>query len=305
MFPTLIGAALTNVPISALPSTLQPFYPAAQAIAAGAGKIGLLTAAATGRYYDEYPENIRMVGASFNTSIGATGITLQGEFSVKQNVPLQVDDVELLFATLSSLTPTFGANNQINAQEGSTYLGQYNREVRGYRRHRVVTAQSTVTKVFGPTLGADQLTLVAEGGGVWVNLPNKDILRYDGPGTFTAGSATAMTNTGFGTIPATPASAFADSFSWGYQILAKLDYTNAFHGVNFSPSLAFVHDVKGVTPLPLANFIEGRKSVNLAAEFTFQNAWALEFRYVNYTGAGRYNLINDRDYVATTLKYSF
>ncbi|HNC23958.1 MAG TPA: DUF1302 domain-containing protein [Opitutaceae bacterium] len=302
---TLIGAALTNVPISALPSTLQPFYPAAQAIAAGAGKIGLLTAAATGRYYDEYPENIRMVGASFNTSIGATGITLQGEFSVKQNVPLQVDDVELLFATLSSLTPTFGANNQINAQEGSTYLGQYNREVRGYRRHRVVTAQSTVTKVFGPTLGADQLTLVAEGGGVWVNLPNKDILRYDGPGTFTAGSATAMTNTGFGTIPATPASAFADSFSWGYQILAKLDYTNAFHGVNFSPSLAFVHDVKGVTPLPLANFIEGRKSVNLAAEFTFQNAWALEFRYVNYTGAGRYNLINDRDYVATTLKYSF
>ncbi len=55
---TLIGAALTGVPAAALPPSLQPFYPAAQSIAAGAGKIGLLTAAAAGRYFDEYPEAI-------------------------------------------------------------------------------------------------------------------------------------------------------------------------------------------------------------------------------------------------------
>ena len=61
----------------------------------------------------------------------------------------------------------------------------------------------------------------------------------------------------------------------------------------------------GNTPLPLGNFVSGRKSVNLSAEFTFQNAWALEIRYVNFFGAGRYNLLSDRDYVSTTLKYSF
>jgi len=297
---TLIGAALTNVPIANLPATLQPFYPAAQSIAAGASKIGLLTAAATGRYFNEYPENIRMLGVSFNTSLANTGISWQGEFSVKDHVPLQVDDVELLFATLSSLTPTFGANNQIGS-----YLGQYNTEVPGFRRHRVVTTQSTLTKVFGPVLGSQQFTLVGEAGGVWVNLPDKSVLRYDGPGTFTAGSPSAMVNTGFGAIPPTAASGFADSFSWGYQILAKLDYTNVFAGVNLSPSIAFAHDVKGNTPLPLGNFIEGRKSINVAAEFTYQNAWALEIRYVSYSGAGAYNLLSDRDYVATTLKYSF
>ena len=245
---TLLGAAFTNVPVGALPPSLQPFYPAAQSIAAGAGKVGLLQAAATGRYFTEYPEDIHMVGVSFNTSIGSTGISWQGEASLKNDVPLQVDDVELLFATLSSLNPVFGANNQIG-----NYLGQLNTEIPGYRRHRVWTAQTTLTKVFGPTLGAQQFTLLGEVGGVWVNLPSKDVLRYDAPGTFTSGNAAAMVNTGFGTIPSTPSSAFADSFSWGYQLLAKLDYNSLFSGVNVSPSVAFSHDVSGNTPLPLGN----------------------------------------------------
>lgn len=297
---TLLGAALTNVPIGALPANLQPFYPTAQAIAAGAGKLGLLQAAATGRYFTEYPENIHMFGASFNTALGRTGISWQGEFSIRNAVPLQVDDVELLFATLSSLNPVFGANNQIG-----NYLGKLNFELPGYRRHTVTTAQTTLTKVFGPVVGAQQFTLLGEVGGVWANLPSKDVLRYDGPGTFTSGNAAAMVNTGFGTIPPTPASAFADSFSWGYTVLARLDYNNVFAGVNMTPTIAFSHDVTGNTPLPLGNYIAGRKSLNLSAEFTFQNAWSLEVRYVNFFGASHYNLISDRDFVSTTLKYSF
>jgi len=78
---------------------LQPFYPAAEQIAAGAEQVGFLTAAATGSYFVEYPKDIDMFGASFNTDLGTTGISLQGEISYKRNVPLQVDDVELLFAT--------------------------------------------------------------------------------------------------------------------------------------------------------------------------------------------------------------
>jgi len=76
-------------------------------------------------------------------------------------------------------------------------------------------------------------------------------------------------------------------------------------GVNISPTLAFTHDVSGTTPLPLGNYIHGRKSVNLAVEFTYRNAWSLELRYVNFFGGSRYNLLGDRDYVTSTLKYSF
>jgi hypothetical protein len=298
--PTLLGAALTGVPASALPANLQPFYPAAAQIAAGAGKIGLLTAAATGRYFAEYPEGLNMYGVSFNTSLGSTGISWQGEVSLKQDVPLQVDDVELLFAALSTLAPQFGANNQIG-----NYLGQYNRELPGFRRHNVWTAQTTMTKVFGPSLGAQQFTLLGEVGGVWANLPSKDTLRYDAPGTFTAGNQSEMNGTGFPQFAATPNNAFADSFSWGYQLLGRLEYNNVLPNITVLPTVAFTHDVSGTTPLPLANFVQGRKSVTVAVEFIYRNAWSAELRYVNFFGAGRYNLLGDRDYVATTIKYSF
>ena len=302
---TLLGAAFTNVPAAALPASLQPFYPSAVSIVGGAKKVGLLKAAATGRYFVEYPENIHMVGASFNTDIGTTGISLQGEVSYKYHVPLQVDDVELLFATLSALDSpggsVFGANNQIGS-----YAGQFNTYVRGYRPLDVWQAQSTATKVFGPMLGASQLTVVAEAGVTWVpNLPDKSILRFDGSGTATAGDASEMINTGNGAFPATPASAFPDRISWGYQVVGKLDYNNLFAGINVSPSLGFARDVKGNTPLPLGNFLQNRKTLTLGGDFTLQNRWAVELRYVRYYGGGAFNLLADRDYVSATMKFSF
>ena len=151
-----------------------------------------------------------------------------------------------------------------------------------------------------------QFTLVGEVGITDVpNLPDKSTLRFDGAGTATAGSAAEMINTGNGTVPATPNSAFPDRISWGYQVVGKLDYNNAFAGINFSPSLGFAHDVKGNTPLPLGNFVQSRKTLTVGADFTFQNQWTFELRYVNYFGAGEYNLISDRDYVSATMKYSF
>ena len=276
-----------------------------RALITGAQTVALLNTAATSRYFIEYPENIRMLGVSFNTSIGKTGIAWQGEVSYKHGVPLQIDDVELLFATLSTLSPTYGApNNQLGS-----FLGQYNTEIGGYRRKDVWTTQTTLTKTFGPMIGASQFILLGEVGGLYVpNLPSKDELRFDGMGTFTSGSQTAMNNTASpGSIPftATPYSAFADRFSWGYQIVGRLEYNNVFAGVNLNPSIAFVHDVQGNTPLPLGNFVAGRKSINLVTEFSWHNSWSLELRYVNFFGAGRYNLLADRDYVSSTLKYSF
>jgi hypothetical protein len=301
----LIVLSQTN-PSALTPTQLATLQaPQTQAAINGARSIALLTAAATGRYFIEYPEDIQLFGASFNTSLGQTGIAWQGEVSFKHNVPLQLDDVELLFATLSALSPTFGSpNNQIGS-----FLGQYGREIPGYRREDVWTAQTTFTKILGPQLGASQVTLLTEIGAVSVpGLPDANTLRFDGPGTFTSGSQAAMTGTtspGSPVLLATAEDDFADDFSWGYQVLARLEYTNVFAGVNVLPTIAFVHDVSGNTPLPLGNFVEHRKSINLVAEFVWQNAWSFELRYVNFFGGGRTNLLNDRDYVATTLKYSF
>ena len=62
----------------------------------------------TARYIFEYPEDIQLYGMSFNTEIGATGISLQGEVSYRRDVPLQVDDVELLLAGLTPARPSLG-----------------------------------------------------------------------------------------------------------------------------------------------------------------------------------------------------
>lgn len=314
---TLVGLLIQNgVPPANAPATATTLLttyatnpslltPTQLALVNGARTVTLLNVAATGRYFVEYPEDIKMFGLSFNTSLGNTGIAMQGEVSYKKDVPLQIDDVELLFATLSALSPTYGSPNN---QMGS-YLGQYETEIPGYRRKDVWTGQTTLTKTFGHFLGASQSTLIGEIGGIYVpGLPSKDELRFDGAGTFTSGNQTAMNNTatpGSAPFNATPYSAFADPFSWGYQLVGRLEYTNVFAGINITPALAFVHDVKGNTPLPLGNFVAGRKSINLVAEFSWQNAWSLEVRYVNFFGAGRYNLIADRDYVASTLKFSF
>ena len=292
-------ATLTPVEIGTLQAAQT------QAAIAGAKKLAFLTASATGRYFIEYPDDISLVGVSFNTTLGKTGVSLQGEISYKASQPLQVDDVELLFAAMSALdTPggtVFGANNQLG-----NYAGHLATEVSGYKRYDVWQAQVTATKLFGRLFGASQWSLVGEVGAISVpGLPAKDVLRFDGPGTYTSGSAAFMTNTGNGQFAATPYKGFADRFSWGYQLAAKFDYNNLFAGVNMSPSLSFAQDVGGNTPLPLGNFVSGRRTLSLGLEFTYQNKWSLDLRYVNYAGAGPFNLIHDRDFVASTIKYSF
>jgi hypothetical protein len=304
---TLEGAALTGVPAAALPPSLQPFYPQAQAIAGAAfndpavnaqKSLAFLIAAATGNYLTEFPKDIHLYGASFNTSV--KGIALQGELSYRPNQPLQVDDVELLFAALSPLNPAYGPNNQLG-----NYAGQFGTYISGYRRNAVWTGQITATRVGGGILGAQQSTLLAEAGFVHADLPAKGTLRYDGSGTYVSGSPSEMINTGNGAAGFDPASAFADSFSWGYQLVGRLDYNNVFAGVNVAPLLVFTHDVNGNTPLPMGNFVHNRKSITIGAEFTLRNAWAFDIRYVNFFGGGRFNLLGDRDYVSCNLKYSF
>jgi hypothetical protein len=304
----LIGASLGDPAATAALGALTPLQgllPTVAGVSSQYSQLELLTRAATGRYLIEFPEDIRLYGASFNTSLA--GIALQGEVSYRDNQPLQVDDVELLFASLSPLSSRFAANNQLSLAAPAPYT--LNSYISGYRRLKVWTGQMTATWVGRGFLGAEQTTLLAEAGFVNADLPAKSTLRFDGPGSFVGGDLNYMNNSGNNASgklpPSEPASAFADPFSWGYQLVGRLDYNNVYRGVNVSPLVVFSHDVGGNTPLPLGNFVHGRKTITVGAEFTFQNAWAFDLRYVNFFGAGRYNLLGDRDYVSCNLKYSF
>ncbi len=273
----IISARTGRVPTSTNPQVAQAQY------------VG------SARYFAEYPEDIKLLGTSFNTSLPG-GFSFAGEFTYRMDQPLQVDDVELLYAALSPINP---------AAFGRSQLGRFgfNQDISGYRRKDVSTAQFSLTKAIGQVLGADQAVVLGEVGftKVW-DMDGEGRLRYEGPGTYTSGNPFF---TGARIQPYTTTSGFADSFSWGYRLLARLEYNNVIGGVNLVPTVAFAHDVSGTTPAPLSTFVEGRKAITLGLTATYLNSWAADIGYTMFFGGGDNNLLHDRDYASVALRYSF
>ncbi|MDH3869620.1 MAG: DUF1302 domain-containing protein, partial [Desulfuromonadales bacterium] len=165
------------------------------AVLAGDPRTGLPSAylineyAQTAQYKVEYPEDIKVFGVSFNTALDSIGASLQGEYSYHKDAPLQVDDVELLLAALSPLgniNPLFPfSDNQLTNGE-NLGLDTY---VRGYEEKDVSQLQVTMTKLFGPTFGADQFVMVGEAGVTHVHgMPSKSNMRFESAGTYVTGN---------------------------------------------------------------------------------------------------------------------
>lgn len=258
----------------------------------------------SGRYFIEYPEDINLYGLSWNTMLPA-GVAFQGELSYRDNMPLQIDDVEILFAGLSPLNVLIAEPYlRFVSQLGQAAPGEY---LRGYERHEVSQLQFTFTKVIGPGnfLAADQIATVAEFGAtqVW-DLPSLDVLAYQGDGTDTGCGPDAAT--GNGRNPYTSCVGFPTQFSWGYRLAMRADYNSvAGKAINLAPRIAFNHDVNGTSPGPGGNFLEDRKSATLGVEANYLNRWVFDVSYTAFMGGGIYNLTSDRDFFAVTAKYSF
>ena len=268
--------------------------------------------AATASYFLTYPEDIELLGASFNTQLGRTGIALQGEVSHRWRVPLQVDDVELLYAALTplrllpaapQLAPLIGLGRLLAATNQVGAYG-FSQEISGYRRFETTQVQVTGTKAFSQVFWADQMVLVGEvGWGTVHDLPDQTVLRLEAPGTYVTGNQVHQTA---GIQPGTePASASPTSSAWGYVLAGRFEYNNAIGAVNMTPRFSFAQDVNGISPGPGGNFLEGRKAVTIGLAFQYRFNWEFDVSYTDFFGADRYNLINDRDFVAANIKYSF
>jgi hypothetical protein len=307
---------------------------------AQAQNIGTYEYGKTAGYFEEFPQDIKMIGASFNGEIKATGTAIQGEVAFRHNVPLQLDDVELLYAALTpfeagianllsnglvvphpgtcpknSPTPISDCN-----QLGVFGLGQ---TIRGWELKNTWQAGFTATQTFANVLGASQAVLVAEAAADYVpGLENKYSggpegfgLRYDGPGTNLSGNPNLG---GYPEFPAVngqcvtpgfqcvePGSAFPDKFSWGYVIAGRLEYANLVAAWDILPHATWSQDVHGVSPGPGGNFVQGRHAATVGVGADLQKTWDLDVSYTRFGGAGQYNLLNDRSFVAASIKYSF
>ncbi len=253
-------------------------------------------------YFTEYPEDIEMFGLSFNSGIGFW--SLSGELTYRPDLPLQIDDVEILFGALTPLNPLIPAPvNRYKSQLGQFAPGA---EIQGYKELDSWQLQATTTRVWGPDtfLRAGQVAFVAEVGFNAVpDLPPLSELRFNGSGTDTGGGPDVTT--GDFNNPVTETNGFADDFSWGYRMLVRADYYNALGSWTVSPRIAFGHDVDGTTPGPGGAFIDGRRQLTAAVAFNLLNEWIVDVSYTDYSGGGQYNLLQTRDFFSASVSYSF
>jgi hypothetical protein len=253
-------------------------------------------------YNAVYPEDIRLYGVSFNTSL-ESGLAVSGEVSYRPNLPVQINITDLLPATLLQAS---SPATELLLPGGASNSANFNQEVQGYTRLPVTQAQVTLTRFFSQVLGADQLKLVSEFG--YVHVANLDALRYGrsaalGPGTPIGGGA--CNSSPLVTNQYCTDKGFVTADSWGYRLVSQLDYSNLLPAVVISPSLAFRHDVDGYSYQPAGPFEEGQMATTLGLQAVYLDRYKANASWTSFFGSNDYSTVNDRDYLALSVSMSF
>lgn len=267
--------------IAAIATTARGLPPAFRTPFVSLGLLG------TGSYFLDYPEDIRLYGASFSTTL-PTGTAWQGEISYRPNMPLQINTVDTTGWLASGIGGALAVGNV------SAALAQAGQAHRGYNRKEVTQLQTTFTHFIDQVLGAERMTLVGEIGYTRIGgLESLDKVRYGRDaiyGGYNDASAIAMNGR----------HGFYTSGSWGYRARGILDYNNVFAGINLKPNVAWSHDVDGYGPV----FNEGAKAISIGLDAEYQNTYTTSLSYTNFFG-GDYNTLVDRDFLAVSFGVSF
>lgn len=275
-----------------------------------------LIVAGNSQYFVEYPEDIRLYGLSFSTTL-PTGTAWSGELSYRPNAPVQLNTTDILFAGVGPL----GVPPYSNA---SVLQGAPDQDLHGYRRKEITQFQTTLTHFFDQVMGASRLTVVGEVGVTHIGgLESANKARYGrdpvfGPGplpdsgpfnTCQLLNGSTLGNSGLNSSTANlnrkcENDGYATTTSWGYRARAIWDYNDVFAGVNLRPNVAWSHDVSGYSPGPGANFEEGRKAISLGLDAEYQNTYTASLSYTNFFD-GKYSTVDDRDFVALSFGVNF
>ncbi len=237
-----------------------------------------------GSYSLTYPEDIRLYGMSFSTTL-PTGTAWSGEISYRPNAPVQINTTDLTRALLNPIAP---GTSPVASAAGA--------ENRGYNRKEITQIQTTLTHFFDQVMGAERFTVVGEVGFSHVgNLESTSELRYGRDPIYGTPDDAAQ-------LAAYGTHGFVTSNSWGYRLRGIWDYNNVFAGVNLRPNLSWSHDVDGYGPNGVFN--EGAKAVSVGIDADYQNTYTSSLSYTNFFG-GDYNTLTDRDFVALSFGVNF
>lgn len=227
------------------------------------------------RYFLAYPEDIRLYGLSFASTL-ASGSLWRGEFSLRPDAPLQ---------------PAIGEGLASGAVQPA------------WRRHAVSQLQSSLEHHFDQVMGASRLSLVGEL--AWLHVGGLHG-RYGrdplfGPGPQAGGGCPLAPGA---TTRYCESEGFTTGDAWGYRLQALWEYPRAFAGIDLRPRLGWAHDVAGHSPAPEATFVEGRKALTLGLTAEYRGSYSASLAYTDFFG-GRYSTLGDRDYLSLALGLRF
>ncbi len=352
-----LGAVLGALPNQTALNALQLLDPTgcgvpAQNLAAAGGVPGATLAPSTGerdplpvgsiRYFIEYPEDVRVYGFSFNTTLGDWAWS--GEYAFRDNLPIQVHTTDIVFAGLQpafpeqdySLAPIATLPGRrtavpdfVSGYRGVEYgPGDY---VQGFERFKVGQLGTTFLKTIGGDnpIGASQIIVLLELGMTQVfDMPDISELQFQGAGVNTHVSGGADGTAGINprdvrTDPNDPSTngtdptlrqnptahpdlaGYGTEISYGYRLVTLTRFDSAFAGINLELLAALFHDVEGVAPGLGQNFIEDRKQILAGLRWDYLSKYTGELRYTWFTGTHTRDAAHDRDNLLLFLGYQF
>jgi len=243
-------------------------------------------------YYTEWPENIRMLGLTFETTF--KGGTAFGELTYRPNQPLQFNAADLLNAVVSDTSPTL-LRDRANALPPGGILT-------GFERHKAVQLQLGAVGQVPGVLGAAGMNWGAEVVYKAIpDLPDPDVLRFGRSDVFGQGPVNGVCPP-----PAVPSQCTSDGYvsrsAWGFRTVLGLRYANVAEGVDLIPSMLFGLDMSGWSGD--GAIVQGRRLAALSLRANFKSGFVADIAWLP-TWGGTYNNQRDRSSVALYIGQRF
>lgn len=279
------------------------------------------------RPFLEYPEDVTLYGLSFNTTLG--GWSVVGEIAHRPDQPLQISPRDVVFAALGPGLPAeplpLGPIT-INGESVSVpdFLSVFRGieinggdRIAGFERFAVTQLMLGGLYQFGPRnpFWAESVTVLPEVGATYVDqLPDIAALQisagapaatHASPGADGTGDPSGEPNT-VRINPTQTSDLFATPWSWGARLAMVLEYPRLLpFDWGLKVTTVGFWDIEGRGPLPIENFVEGRKQLSTALEVRLADNLSSTLAATIFTGGGGASARRDRDFAAFSVRWTF
>jgi hypothetical protein len=242
------------------------------------------------QYFTEYPDDIRIFGLTFGTRFENS--TLGVELTHQPNHPVRLNGTDMLNAFASNVLPTLLRADANATPPGAAY--------HGFDRLRITQLNLGGTTPLAILPGAHTLNLAGEFGVKYVHdLPDPAVRRYGRADPFGLGPVNGAC---VGTATQCSNDGFVSSVSWGYRLRVSLGLPQLVEGAVITPSVSFLHDVRGWSHDEVFN--GNRKAVRVAVLGEYQKRYFAELGWTTIWG-GTYDVSRDRDTLAISAGVKF